>query len=109
MNTVILTGRLSSDPVLRYTPNAKAVANFSVAVNYRGSDDADFFDVVAWEKLAEAVADHLAKGRRVLIDGYLSQQKWETPDGEKRSRVQVVARQVEFLDSPRSAETTAAA
>lgn len=79
MNAVILSGRLSSDPVLRCTPNAKAVA------------------------------DHLAKGRRVLVDGYLSQRRWETPDGEKRSRVQVVARQVELLDPPRSAETTAAA
>jgi single-strand DNA-binding protein len=98
MNSVIVTGRLTSDPELRFTAGGKAVATFSVAVNHRGSDEADFFDCVAWEKLGEVVADHLAKGRRVLVNGYLKQSRWTTPEGDNRQKVQVVATQVEFLD-----------
>ena len=101
MNSVHITGRLTRDPELRFTPSGKAVANFSIAVNYRGSDDASFFDIVAWEKTAEVVSEHLRQGRRVLIDGYLSQRKWDTPEGEHRQKVEIVAQQVEFLDYPK--------
>ena len=98
MNSVHITGRLTADPELHTSSSAKTVAEFSIAVNYRGGDEVDFFDVVAWDKQAEAIGQHLSKGRKVLVDGYLKQQKWETPEGAKRQRVEIVAQQVEFLD-----------
>ena len=101
MNAAILSGRLTADPEMRYTRDGKAVANFSLAVNYRGGDEADFFECIAWERLAETVAEHLGKGRKVLVQGHLRQSRWSTPEGENRSRVQVVAQNVEFLDYPR--------
>ena len=104
MNAVFLTGRLSNDPELRFTANGKKVVNFGLAVEYRGSDNVDFFDIVAWERTAEVIAQHLTKGRRVAIRGYLDKTPWVTAEGEKRSRVEIVAQEVEFLDFPRRTE-----
>ena len=106
MNSATLTGRLTADPEMRYTAAGKAVASFSLALNYRASDEADFFDCVAWDKLAETVCEHLAKGRRVLVQGYLRQSRWTTPEGDNRSRVQFVAQNLEFLDYPRQGAAT---
>ncbi|PLS80902.1 single-stranded DNA-binding protein [Candidatus Saccharibacteria bacterium] len=100
MNQVILMGRLTRDPELRTTPNGKNVCSFSLAVDRAfGQDDAaDFFDVTAWDKLGELVNQYLAKGRRCLVQGRLSQRSWEQ-DGQKRSKVEVIATDVTFLDS----------
>ena len=105
INQVILMGNLTRDPELRTTPNGQSVCSFSLAVNrsWQGSDgtqqDAvDYFDVTAWAKLGELVNQYLRKGRRCLVQGRLSQRSWEQ-DGQKRSKVEVVASDVTFLDS----------
>ena len=100
INQVILMGRLTRDPELRTTTTGKSVVNFSLAVDKGGQDaGADFFEIVAWEKLAELVAQYLSKGRRCLVQGRLSQRQWEQ-DGQKRSRIEVMANDVTFLDGP---------
>ena len=78
INQVILMGRLTRDPEQRTTPSGKNVASFSIAVDRGGdSDQADFFDVTAWEKLGDLVVQYLAKGRRVLVQGRLRQDSWD--------------------------------
>lgn len=104
INQVILMGRLTRDPEQRTTPSGKTVVRFSVAVDRFGSEDtADFFDVTAWEKLGELVVQYLGKGRRVLVQGRLRQDSWDDKEsGKKRSKVEVVATDVTFLDPPSS-------
>lgn len=101
INQVILMGRLTRDPELRTTPNGKSVCSFSLAVDraFSQDDTADFFDITAWEKLGELVEQYLTKGRRCLVQGRLQQRTWEQ-DGQKRSKVDVVATDVTFLDGP---------
>ena len=102
INQVILMGRLTRDPELRTTTTGKSVVNFSLAVDKCGKDaGADFFEIVAWEKLAELIQQYLSKGRRCLVQGRLSQRQWEQ-DGQKRSRIEVMANDVTFLDGPNS-------
>ncbi|GBG56783.1 single-stranded DNA-binding protein [bacterium BFN5] len=107
MNKVILVGRLSQDPEVRYTQNGKAVASFSIAVNrFTGSgqkEAADFIPIVAWEKLAEICGNNLTKGRRVLVEGRLQIRSYEATDGQKRRVAEVVAQNIEFLDSKQAA------
>ena len=102
INQVILMGRLTRDPEQRTTTTGKTIASFSIAVDRAGQDDqADFFDVTAWEKTGELVMQYLAKGRRVLVQGRLRQDSWDDKEtGKKRSRVEVVANDVTFLDGP---------
>lgn len=102
INQVILMGRLTRDPEQRTTTSGKTIASFSLAVDRGGQDDqADFFDVTAWEKLAELVVQYLGKGRRVLVQGRLRQDSWDDKEtGKKRSKVEVVATDVTFLDGP---------
>ena len=97
VNQVILLGRLTRDAELRKTSGGKSVTEFSLAVD-KGNDEASFFDVVAWEKTAELVNQYTSKGSKVLVQGRLDQQSWEK-DGQKRSKVVVVAFDVTFLDS----------
>lgn len=104
-NKTLLLGRLTSDPELRSTPQGKQVAGFTIAVDRQqstqkeGEPTTDFFDVTAWEKLAELVSQHLSKGSKVLVEGRLRQDSWEDKDtGKKRSKVVVVANDVTFLD-----------
>ncbi len=105
INQVILMGNLTRDPELRTTPSGQSVCSFSLAVNrsWQGQDgtqqDAvDYFDVTAWGKLGELVNQYMSKGRRCLVQGRLSQRSWEQ-EGQKRSKVEVVANDVTFLDS----------
>ncbi len=103
MNHVILIGRLTRDPELRYTPNGVAVANFTLAVdrpftNQAGEREADFIPVVVWQKLAETCANHLHKGRLVAVDGRLQIRSYETQDGQRRRVAEVIAASVQFLD-----------
>lgn len=102
INQVILMGRLTRDPEVRTTASGKSVTSFSLAVDRGGQDDqADFFDVTAWEKTGELVAQYLTKGRRALVQGRLRQDSWDDKEtGKKRSRVEVVAFDVTFLDGP---------
>jgi single-strand DNA-binding protein len=102
MNIVTLTGRLTQDPELRYTPNDTAITTFGLAVNSRrgGNDRVDFFDIEAWRGLGVAAAKHIGKGRRVNVVGELRQQRWTDKDDNRRSKVVVVARNIEYLDRP---------
>lgn len=100
MNKVILVGRLTRDPEVRYTQTGKAVANFSIAVNTGFGDNkrADFVPIVVWDKLAEICGNNLTKGRNVLVEGRLQISEYEK-DGQKRRTTDVVASNVEFLES----------
>jgi len=102
INQVILMGRLTRDPETRTTTTGKTIASFSLAVDRGGQDDqADFFEITAWEKLGELVSQYLSKGRRCLVQGRLRQDSWDDKEtGKKRSRVEVVATDVTFLDGP---------
>ena len=104
INQVILMGNLTRDPELRTTPSGQSVCSFSLAVNrsWQGQDGqaqeaVDYFDVTAWGKLGELVNQYLSKGRKCLVQGRLSQRSWEQ-EGQKRSKVEVVASDVTFLD-----------
>jgi single-strand DNA-binding protein len=106
INRVTLVGRLTRDPELRHLPSGSPVLQLGLAVNGRQKDDAgnwtdkpNFFDVKVFGNQAEMLSQHLAKGRRVGIDGRLDWSSWEAQDGSKRSKVEVVAFQVQFLDS----------
>lgn len=98
-------GNLTRDPELRQTPNGQSVCSFSLALNrsYKGSNGewqeaTDYVDIVAWANLGERVAQYLTKGRRCLVIGRLQSSSWEQ-EGKKRSKVEVIANDVTFLDS----------
>src|ERR1700744_6700174 len=114
LNQVTLMGNLTRDPELRQTPNGQNVTSFSLALNRAYKDSSgewqeatDYIDVVCWGPLAERVAQYLSKGRRCLVQGRLQSRNWEQ-DGQKRSKVEVLANDVTFLDSrgPSDAEAT---
>ena len=98
-NTVTLVGNVTRDPELRYTPNGQTLASFGLAVNRRWQnrqtqeweEQVSFFDVKAWAGLAENVAESIQRGTRVIVTGRLEQRSWETDNGEKRSKIEVVA------------------
>ena len=99
VNQVILLGRLTRDVELRTTTSGKNVASFSLAVDKGGNQEgADFFDITAWDKLAELLDKYTSKGSKVLVQGRLTQDTWEQ-DGQRRSKVSVTANDVTFLDS----------
>jgi single-strand DNA-binding protein len=100
-NQVTIVGNLTDDPELRFTPNGAAVANFRVAVTPRirqgdqwTDGETSFFRVNAWRQLAENVTESCGKGARVLVVGRLRARSWETPEGERRSVVEVEADEV---------------
>lgn len=105
LNQVTLMGNLTRDPELRQTPNGQNVTSFSLALNRSYKDASgewqeatDYIDIVSWGPLAERVAQYLSKGRRCLVQGRLQSRSWEQ-DGQKRSKVEVLASDVTFLDS----------
>jgi single-strand DNA-binding protein len=102
INQVILMGRLTRDPEQRTTTTGKTIASFSIAVDRAGQEDqADFFDITAWEKLGDLAVQYLSKGRRVLVQGRLRQDSWDDKEtGKKRSRIEVTATDITFLDGP---------
>ncbi|HET9078855.1 MAG TPA: single-stranded DNA-binding protein, partial [Acidimicrobiales bacterium] len=101
-NHVSIVGNLTRDPELRFTPSGQATATFGVAVNRRWQnrqtneweEATSFFDVVCWAQLAENAAQSLTKGTRVLVSGRLDQRSWETPDHERRSKIEITADEV---------------
>src|SRR5215216_3682236 len=98
-NRVVLAGNLTRDPELRFTQEGVPVANFSIAVNrVRSKSEAvDFFNVSCWRELGERVANYKKKGDPIVVEGHLQNRSWQTPDGTKRSAVEVVANNVQFL------------
>ena len=108
MNVVTLIGNLATDVELRDVGEERQVASFVLAVDRPGKDEADFFKVSTWNKQAETCARYLTKGRRVALDGRLKSSSWEDSDGNKRSRVEVVANRVQFLSSPSGKEDATA-
>lgn len=113
-NQVILMGNLTRDPELRTTPNGQSVCSFSLALNrsYKNAsgdwqEATDYIDIVAWGALGERVAQYMSKGRPALVNGRLQSRSWEQ-DGQKRSKVEVVAQDVTFLGGPSGGGSTSA-
>ena len=93
-NTVTVVGNVTRDPELRFTQGGMAVANFGVAWNKKkqdGEEEVSYFDVSCYRQRAENVADSVTKGSRVVIYGTLSQRSWENQEGERRSKVEIIA------------------
>jgi single-strand DNA-binding protein len=105
LNRIVLIGRLTKDPELRYTPaNGVAVASFTLAVNRRftqqgGQREADFVPIVVWRAQAENCAKYLGKGSLVAVDGRLQIRSFEDREGQRRTIAEVVAESVQFMDS----------
>ena len=96
-NTVTVVGNITRDPELRFTPGGAPVASFGLAWNRRdqnGEDVTSFFDVTCWRDLAENVAESLSKGARVVVYGRLEHRSWENQEGERRSKVEIIADEV---------------
>lgn len=101
-NSVTVVGNCTRDPELRFTAGGQAVATFGLAVNRRWQnrqtneweEQVSFFDVTCWRQLAENVAETITKGARVVVNGRLDQRSWETQDGDKRSKIEIVADEV---------------
>ncbi len=113
-NRIILIGRLTRDPELRYVPSGAPVASFTLAVDrpfrdQQGNRETDFIDIVAWRKLAEQVSQYMSKGRMVAVEGRLQIRSYETQDGQKRKVAEVVADGIRFLDRARSGAAEAGA
>jgi single-strand DNA-binding protein len=98
-NRVVLAGNLTRDPELRFTNDGIPVCSFGLAVNRvrSRSEEVDFFDISAWRELGETVANYKKKGDPILLEGRLQYRTWEAQDGSKRSKVDVVADNVQFL------------
>ncbi len=101
-NSVTLVGNITRDPELRFTPSGQATASFGLAVNRVWNDRqtnerkeaVSFFDIVCWREMAENASESLAKGARVLVTGRLEQRSWETGEGERRSKIEVIADEI---------------
>jgi len=112
MNKVILLGHVTRDPALRYTPNGTAVTAFGLAVNHRfrqGDDTKEevcFIDVTVFGRQAETTVEYLHKGSPALVEGRLRWRNWETEDGQKRSKHDVLADHVQFLPSRQNGSAT---
>lgn len=107
LNRVILIGRLTKDPELRYTPNGVAVTTFTLAVdrnftNQQGQREADFLNIVTWRGLAENVANYLKKGRLAAVEGKIQTRNYENNDGKRVYVTEIVADNVRFLESTNS-------
>jgi len=106
LNKVILIGRLTRDPELRYTQNGTPVASFTLAVDRpfsskQGERETDFINIVVWQKLGEHCANQLGKGRLVAVDGRLQIRSYDDSQGIRRKAADVVANDVRFLDWPK--------
>jgi single-strand DNA-binding protein len=107
VNKVMLLGNLTRDPELRYTPQGAAVCEFALALNrvYTNKqsgqrvEEVHFVDIVAWGRTAELCAEYLKKGRQAFVEGRLTQDRWESPEGKKMSKLRVTAEAVTFVGS----------
>ncbi len=109
LNRVVIVGRLTKDPDLRYTPNGVAVANFTVAVNrpfkQDGKQEADFINCVVWRAPAENLAKYMSKGNQVGVDGRVQTRTFDGQDGKTVYVTEIVADSVQFLESKKSNDT----
>jgi single-strand DNA-binding protein len=103
-NKVFLMGNLTRDPQLRYTPNKQAVCEFGIAINrkWKGADgqmhdEVCFVDCTAWAGRGEAISKYLTKGQPIFVEGRLNHRTWDGPDGKKRSKLDVVVEQFQFI------------
>jgi single-strand DNA-binding protein len=110
LNKVMIIGNVGTDPEMRFTPNGNPVTSFRVATNWvyttpegERKQETEWFTVVAWNRLAENCNQFLAKGQRVYAEGRLRTRAWEGQDGQRRSRSEVIANRVLFLDKQVSA------
>lgn len=116
-NRVILGGNLTRDPELRYTPQGSPVCSFAMAVNRfwnnrqtgQRQEETSFIDFEAWGKVAELVAQHCKKGRPLLVEGRLKQDRWQDQGGQNRSKLKVVAEQIQFVGGKREQDGQATA
>ena len=106
LNKVLLIGNLTRDPELRYIPSGSAVTSFTVASNrvYKTQtgekkEEVSFVRVVVWGRLAEVCNDYLKKGRPVFVEGRLQSRSWDGPDGQKKSAMEVIATNIQFLNA----------
>jgi single-strand DNA-binding protein len=106
INKAILLGNLTRDPVLRFTKSGKPVCDFGIATNRSWTNDKgerqelpEFHNIVVWGKLAEIASQYLAKGRKVYVEGRLQTRNYETADGQKRSRTEIVIDEMVMLDT----------
>ncbi|WP_164670546.1 single-stranded DNA-binding protein [Virgibacillus doumboii] len=109
LNRVVLVGRLTKDPDLRYTPNGVAVANFTIAVNrpfsnQQGNREADFINCVVWRRAAENLANYMKKGSMIGVDGRVQTRTFETKEGRTAFVTEIVAENIQFLESKGSAQ-----
>ncbi len=110
LNKIMIIGNVGGEPEMRFTPNGKPVTSFTVATNWvyttpdgERKQETEWFAVVAWNKLAEQCNQFLTKGRLVYAEGRLHTRTWESQDGQKHSRPEIVASRVVFLDRQASA------
>lgn len=110
LNRVTLIGRLTRDPELRYTPSGMAVASFSLANNKTYSsggekkEQVSYFDCVAWSKMGEIITEYCKKGKQIAVEGRLQQRRWDDQDGNKKSKIEIVVENFQFLSGGKSTE-----
>lgn len=111
INRVCLVGRFTRDPELKFTPTNTPIANFSIANNrtYAGQnsekkEQVSFFNCIAWGKTGQIISQYFKKGQRIIIEGRLQQRSWDDKDGNKRSTVEIVVENFQFLDSAPSSD-----
>lgn len=99
VNHITVTGNLTRDPEVKFTPSGIPVCEMRIGISTRvkGGDDSIFVDVEAWEKQAESCGEHLRKGSWILVEGRLKQEQWES-DGQRRSKISIVGHRIVFLD-----------
>ena len=104
LNKVIIIGRLTRDPEMRYTPSGTAVASFSLANGKtftqtgEKKEQVSYFDCIAWSKLGEVINEYCKKGQKIAVEGRLQQSRWDDQDGKKRSKVEIVIENFQFLE-----------
>lgn len=112
-NLVVLTGRLTADPELKKTPNGYSVTSFSIAVSrrYRSGEEtqADFINIVAWRQTAEFITTYFKKGSMIGIEGSIQTRKYTDKNGNNRTAFEVVANNVQFVESKRDGNTASVA
>ena len=107
LNRVILVGRLTRDPELKHTPQGMAVTSFTIA-NSRTytqggekKEQVSYFDCIAWTKLAELISQYCKKGTQVAVEGRLQQRRWDDSEGNKKSKIEIVVENIQFLSHPK--------
>jgi single-strand DNA-binding protein len=100
---VTIEGNVCHNPTIKSTKTGKSICSFSMAVNHFSKNESDksvsFFDIDAWDKLAEICSEHISKGRRLIVIGTLKQNRWEDGDGKKQSKVRIIAKEIRFLEN----------